>query len=171
MLSAAMLHQHLLNLDAFALGAEPEVIKIVVKKLRQKYPKLKICGFHHGYFSSTERLEVVKMIRNSHAQILIVGMGVPRQENFIQHNLSYLDVNLAIGVGGTFQVIAGRKKRAPFWMQVIALEWFYRLLQDPRRLWKRYLITNSQFIFYLLVEIFRSIRRPNIQRQFELNRK
>ena len=147
----------------FLLGAEPEVVEIVAKKLEQKYPQLKICGFHHGYFSSAQELEVVRTIRDSQAQILIVAMGVPRQENFIQHNLSQLGVNLAIGVGGTFQVIAGRKKRAPFWMQVIGLEWFYRLLQEPRRLWKRYLITNSQFIFYLLVEIFRSIRRPNIQ--------
>lgn len=148
--------------NVFLLGAEPEVIKVVAKNLGQKYPQLKICGFHHGYFSSAEALEVVKIIRDSQAQILIVGMGVPRQENFIQDNLSKLGVNLAIGVGGTFQVIAGRKKRAPFWMQMTGLEWFYRLLQDPRRLWKRYLITNSQFIFYLLVEIFTSIRRPYI---------
>ncbi|RUT01790.1 UDP-N-acetyl-D-mannosamine transferase [Dulcicalothrix desertica PCC 7102] len=141
------------DFHVFLLGAEPEVIETVVKKLQQKYNRLNICGFHHGYFSNSETPKIVEAIKQSQAQILIVGMGVPRQENFIQENFSQLGVNLAIGVGGTFQVIAGTKRRAPLWMQQVGLEWFYRLLQEPGRLWKRYLVTNSQFLFYLALEI------------------
>ncbi|MDJ0732752.1 MAG: WecB/TagA/CpsF family glycosyltransferase [Nostocaceae cyanobacterium] len=145
----------------FLLGSEAEVIEQVAKTLQQKYPQLNLCGFHHGYFSSAQASELVKTIKENKSQILIVGMGVPRQENFIKENWSELGVNLAIGVGGSFQVIAGKKKRAPLWMQQVGMEWLYRLLQEPGRLWKRYLITNSQFIYYLTLEILKKIGKKN----------
>ncbi|WP_200892447.1 WecB/TagA/CpsF family glycosyltransferase [Aliterella atlantica] len=100
-----------------------------------------------------EALERVRTIRQSGAQILLVGMGVPQQEFFLAEHWSDLGVNLAIGVGGGFDVITGKKRRASLWMQKVGLEWLFRLLQEPQRLGKRYLITNLQFIYYVLREI------------------
>ncbi|MDJ0899160.1 MAG: WecB/TagA/CpsF family glycosyltransferase [Xenococcus sp. MO_188.B8] len=134
----------------YLLGATQEVITTAAANLKSRYPKLDICGFDDGYFSASETSERVQAIRQSGAQILIVGMGVPRQEVFLEENWSDLGVNLAIGVGGSFDVIAGKKKRAPSWMQTAGLEWLYRLIQEPQRLWKRYLVTNLQFIYRLL---------------------
>ncbi len=134
----------------YLLGATQEVITTAAANLKSRYPKLDICGFDDGYFSASETSERVQAIRQSGAQILIVGMGVPRQEVFLEENWSDLGVNLAIGVGGSFDVIAGKKKRAPLWMQTTGLEWLYRLIQEPQRLWKRYLVTNLQFIYRLL---------------------
>ncbi len=134
----------------YLLGATAAVVQAAAQSLQLKYPRLQICGFDDGYFSRADAPERVRAIRKSGAQILLVGMGVPRQEIFLQENLSNLGVNLAIPVGGSFDVIAGKKRRAPRWMQEYGLEWLYRLLQEPQRLWKRYLVTNSQFIYHLL---------------------
>lgn len=137
----------------YLLGASREVIRAAAANLQSKYPRLDICGYDDGYFSPAEAGDRVKAIRQSGAQILFVGMGVPRQEFFLEEHWSDLDVSLAIGVGGSFDVIAGLKKRAPHWVQEAGMEWLYRLLQEPKRLWKRYLVTNLQFIYYLLREM------------------
>ncbi|MFB2934269.1 WecB/TagA/CpsF family glycosyltransferase [Aerosakkonemataceae cyanobacterium BLCC-F154] len=142
------------NFSIYLLGAKKAVIETVAARLQAKYPKLKISGVADGYFSPDEAPERVKEIRESGANILLVGMGVPRQEFFLEQYWSDLGVNLGLGVGGSFEVIAGQKKRAPKFMQELGLEWFYRLFQEPRRLWKRYLITNSRFIYCLLAELF-----------------
>lgn len=134
----------------YLLGASTEVITTAANKLQSKYPKLKISGFSNGYFSDVQTPQRVEAIRQSNTQILLVGMGVPRQEFFLEENWSNLGVNLAVGVGGSFEIFAGTKKRAPLWIQEVGLEWLYRLLQEPQRLWKRYLVTNSQFIYELL---------------------
>jgi N-acetylglucosaminyldiphosphoundecaprenol N-acetyl-beta-D-mannosaminyltransferase len=86
----------------------------------------------------------------SGASVLLVGMGVPRQEEFIEAQWPRLGVKLAIGVGGSFDVLAGLRKRAPHWVQAVGMEWFYRLVQEPGRLWKRYLVTNTQFVLLVL---------------------
>jgi N-acetylglucosaminyldiphosphoundecaprenol N-acetyl-beta-D-mannosaminyltransferase len=90
--------------------------------------------------------ERVDAVRNSGAKILFVAMGVPRQEQFIEENWNDLGVSVAIGVGGSFDVIAGIRRRAPVWAQKAGMEWFFRLVQEPGRLAKRYLVTNSSFI-------------------------
>ena len=138
------------ELRIYLLGATSEAIATAASNLQDKYPKLKICGIANGYFSQAQASERVEAIRQSGAQILFVGMGVPRQEYFLEENWLQLGVNLAIGVGGSFEIFAGTKKRAPLWMQEVGLEWLYRLLQEPGRLWKRYLVTNSRFIYELL---------------------
>jgi N-acetylglucosaminyldiphosphoundecaprenol N-acetyl-beta-D-mannosaminyltransferase len=84
-------------------------------------------------------------------------MGCPKQEKWIYNYLSYLNIKIAVLVGGVFEVIAGTKKRAPRWMQKIGLEWFWRLIQEPRRLWKRYLIGNTIFIFLVIEELIKKI--------------
>jgi N-acetylglucosaminyldiphosphoundecaprenol N-acetyl-beta-D-mannosaminyltransferase len=139
----------------YLLGATKEVIAATADVLQAKYPKLRICGYDDGYFSEATAAERAEAIRRSGAEILFVGMGVPRQEYFIADHWDELGVNLAIGVGGSFEVLAGKKQRAPLWMQEVGLEWFYRLLQEPRRLGKRYLTTNTQFIVQLALEMAR----------------
>ncbi|MEC4814567.1 MAG: WecB/TagA/CpsF family glycosyltransferase [Scytonema sp. PMC 1069.18] len=139
-----------MGLRVYLLGATPDAIAAAATNLQSKYPQLQISGFDSGYFNQSQVVERVKTIRQSRTNILFVGMGVPRQEYFLEENWSELGVNLAIGVGGSFDVIAGIKKRAPLWMQEVGLEWLYRLLQEPQRLWKRYLITNLQFVYELL---------------------
>lgn len=142
------------EIGIYLLGATSDVINTAAQALRAKYPKLKV-DCDDGYFSLAEPGERVQKIRESGAQILLVGMGVPRQEVFIEENWSELGVNLAIGVGGSFDVIAGLRRRAPYWVQEVGLEWLYRLVQEPRRLWKRYLVTNSQFVWELIKSGFK----------------
>ncbi|MBW4641699.1 MAG: WecB/TagA/CpsF family glycosyltransferase [Goleter apudmare HA4340-LM2] len=142
------------GLGIYLMGGTAEVIAQTVLKMQSKYPKLKICGFDDGYFNESQAVKRVEAISQSGAQILFVGMGVPRQEVFLEDNWTKLGVNLAIGVGGSFDVYAGIRKRAPFWVQQTSLEWLYRLIQEPQRLWKRYLVTNSQFLLELLRFMF-----------------
>jgi N-acetylglucosaminyldiphosphoundecaprenol N-acetyl-beta-D-mannosaminyltransferase len=134
----------------YFLGAKPAIIKTVAKRLAERHRGLEICGISDGYFDASEAPRRAQAIRKSGARILIVGMGVPLQEEFIENHWDQLGVELAIPVGGSFDVIAGAARRAPVWLQRIGMEWFFRLLQEPRRLWKRYLVTNTQFIFHLL---------------------
>ncbi|MGB7442222.1 MAG: WecB/TagA/CpsF family glycosyltransferase [Coleofasciculaceae cyanobacterium] len=146
----------------YLLGANREVIEKTAENLKKKHPQLAICGINDGYFSAEQVAERVRLIRQSGAQILLVGMGVPKQEYFLEENWSELGVNLAIGVGGSFEVIAGKKLRAPQWVQETGLEWLYRLLQEPRRLWKRYLVTNLQFIYHLLLCLVFSRKKERV---------
>lgn len=138
------------GMGIYLLGATAEVIAEAAANLQARHPQLKICGYDDGYFKLDQAEERVKAVRESGAQILFVAMGVPRQEQFLEENWAALGVNLAIGVGGSFDVIAGIRHRAPLWVQDMGLEWLYRLLQEPERLWKRYLVTNSQFIYEVL---------------------
>lgn len=137
------------GLGIYLLGAAPDVIATAAASLQAKYPQLQI-SFSDGYFPLNQAGDRVKAIRESGAQILFVGMGVPRQEVFLEENWAELGVNLAVGIGGSFDVLAGLRKRAPLWVQEVGLEWLYRLVQEPRRLWKRYLTTNTQFMYELL---------------------
>ncbi|MNR41476.1 putative N-acetylmannosaminyltransferase [compost metagenome] len=113
------------------------------------YPHLKVAGHHHGYFWDDEAA-IVEKIRASGAQLLFVAITSPKKENFINRWQDQLGVNFVMGVGGTFDVVAGKVKRAPKWMQDCGLEWFYRIIQEPKRMWKRYFITNSKFAWLLL---------------------
>jgi N-acetylglucosaminyldiphosphoundecaprenol N-acetyl-beta-D-mannosaminyltransferase len=133
----------------FLLGATQEVVSKTKCILEAEYPKLKIAGIHHGYFWDEEE-EVVNLVRNSGAKLLFVAITSPKKENFIEKWQQRLGVDFVMGVGGSFDVIAGKAKRAPLWMQYRGLEWFFRVMQEPRRLWRRYFYTNSVY-FGLLV--------------------
>lgn len=133
----------------FLLGATPEVVQDTVDKVTSLYPGLIVAGYHHGYFWDNEE-EVVEKISKSGARLLFVAITSPKKENFINKWQDRLGVDFVMGVGGTFDVVAGKVKRAPKWMQNSGLEWFYRVLQEPRRMWKRYVKTNSAFIWMLL---------------------
>ncbi|QOX80668.1 WecB/TagA/CpsF family glycosyltransferase [Trichlorobacter lovleyi] len=137
----------------FLLGATQEVIEKTVVNLKMQFPGLNIAGCHHGYFWGYEE-NVVGIIKNSGAKLLFVAITSPKKENFINRWRDHLGVNFVMGVGGTFDVVAGKIKRAPLWMQKAGLEWFYRVIQEPNRMWKRYLLTNTKFLFMLLHEKF-----------------
>lgn len=153
------LMQNLVHLAAikqykcFFFGAREEVLRKVVSIYTDKYGPSFIGGFRNGYFTEEEEPEIAKQIASSGAQLLFVAITSPRKENFLYANREVLsDVNFTMGVGGSFDVIAGITKRAPIWMQNIGLEWFYRFAQEPRRMWRRYLIGNSKFIWYIIKE-------------------
>lgn len=137
------------GMGVYFLGASQPVLDALVLKLQSQYPRLSI-GHANGYFPATDATQRAADVAASGASVLLVGMGVPRQEEFIETQWPHLGVKLAIGVGGSFDVLAGLRKRAPHWVQVVGMEWFYRLVQEPGRLWQRYLVTNTQFVFLLL---------------------
>jgi N-acetylglucosaminyldiphosphoundecaprenol N-acetyl-beta-D-mannosaminyltransferase len=131
----------------FFFGAKEQSVKSVVDKYTKQYSSNIIAGYRNGYFKKEEEQDIAREIANSGANILFVAISSPTKENFLYENKELLKkVNFVMGVGGSFDVVAGRVKRAPLWMQNIGLEWFYRFSQEPRRMWKRYLIGNIKFI-------------------------
>ena len=128
----------------FLLGATQDVVSLAANKIAMMYPALKIAGVHHGYFWD-DQAKVVEQVRQSGARLLFVAISSPLKEKFIARWRSQLGVDFVMGVGGTFDVVAGKVRRAPIWMQRFGLEWFYRLIQEPRRMWKRYLVTNVKY--------------------------
>lgn len=144
------------NYKIFFFGAKEEVVKSVVDKYAEQYSKNIIAGYRNGYFSKEEELNIVKQINNSSADILFVAMTSPKQEIFINtYKKELFNVSYLTEVGGSFDVISGNIKRAPKWMQNNGLEWFYRFLQEPKRMWKRYLVSNTKFILLTLKEKFK----------------
>ena len=141
----------------FFFGATQEVVSKVVDHYENKYSDEIVAGYRDGYFDKTDEKAIVSNISNSGANILFVAMPSPKKEIFLNKYKSQLkNVNFIMGVGGSFDVISGKIKRAPIFMQRIGLEWFYRFLQEPRRLWKRYLLGNIKFIWLVIKEYFNS---------------
>lgn len=143
------------NFKIFLFGAKEEVVKKVKDIYSKKYSKSLIAGYRNGYFNNNEEAAIAKQISDSGAQILFVAITSPHQENFMYNNKEALkNINFKMGVGGSFDVISGMTKRAPLWMQKNGLEWFYRFLQEPKRMWKRYLVGNSKFIYLVFKQKF-----------------
>jgi N-acetylglucosaminyldiphosphoundecaprenol N-acetyl-beta-D-mannosaminyltransferase len=130
----------------FFLGGEKSVVQNVVHIAEKKYPGLIIAGYRDGYFKESESANVAEEIRRSSADIIFVAMSSPKKENFLRKWRNFINVPICHGVGGSFDVLAGVTRRAPLWMQKCGMEWFYRLVQEPKRMWKRYLVTNTVFI-------------------------
>ncbi len=135
------------GLSLFLLGAAPGIADAVVKNILEKFPNLKIAGTQDGFFKSADTPSVIEKINNTKADILLVAMGVPCQELWIESNFSHLNCQVAIGVGGLFDFFSGRISRAPVWMRQTGLEWIWRFLQEPRRMWRRYILGNPLFLF------------------------
>ncbi|WP_199730188.1 WecB/TagA/CpsF family glycosyltransferase [Paraburkholderia sp. BL17N1] len=142
-----------LKFPVYLLGATDEVVERVAVLCADTYPGLRIAGCHHGYFGDDHQ-PVVDRIRESGARLLFVAITSPTKENFINRWRESLGVDFVMGVGGTFDVVAGKVSRAPRWMQTAGLEWFFRVLQEPRRMWRRYLVTNSKFALMLGKALF-----------------
>jgi len=149
---------HQRGYSLYLLGARKEVISETVKKVRSTFPNIRIAGFRHGYFKKPQDEEkVIADINSVKPDILLLGMGTPMKEMFVKRHRAQLQVPVIHGVGGSFDIWGGITKRAPKWMQNNGLEWFYRFIQEPFRLWKRYLGTNSLFVWMVLKEWYRTI--------------
>ncbi|MCX6639933.1 MAG: WecB/TagA/CpsF family glycosyltransferase [bacterium] len=144
----------------YFLGAKPEVVREVVNVYTRRYSNLKVAGYRDGYFRPEEEVKVAEEIKESGADIIFLAFGSPKKEKFVRDHLYRMNVPVVHGVGGSFDIVAGITKRAPIWVQSIGMEWFYRLVQEPRRMWKRYLFTNASFAFLIGIELFRRTLRP-----------
>lgn len=135
----------------YFFGARDEVVKRIVDIYSQEYGPEIIAGYRNGYYSEEESQSIAENIASRGSQILFVAIPSPRKENFLYEHREILNkVNFTMGVGGTFDVIAGFTKRAPVWIQNLGMEWFYRFLQEPGRMWKRYLYGNMRFIWLVI---------------------
>lgn len=143
----------------FLLGGKPGVAEGVRDWLARHAPGVDVRGWHHGYFTPAEEARVIDAIAASGARLLLVAFGAPRQDCWIARHLAELgNVRVAIGVGGLFDFYSGRMPRAPQWMRELGLEWLFRLVQEPGRLWKRYLIGNGVFLARVLWDVLRGPR-------------
>ncbi len=121
------------NYSFYFLGGKPGITDIMVENIQKKYPQLKICGHHHGYFDIKEENAILEEINQLKPDFLFVALGMGKQEKWIYANREKMNTHIAMGVGGSFDVFAGKVKRAPVFFQKTGLEWFYRLIQEPWR--------------------------------------
>ena len=136
----------------FLLGAKEEIVSAVKPIYERKYPGLIVAGYHNGYWEAEAEPRLVEQIKASRPDLLFVAISSPKKEQFLGRYQAEMKVPFAMGVGGTFDVAAGKVKRAPLWMQKSGLEWFYRFLQEPRRMFKRYFVDDIAFLWLLVRE-------------------
>jgi N-acetylglucosaminyldiphosphoundecaprenol N-acetyl-beta-D-mannosaminyltransferase len=139
--------------SVYILGAKSEVLEQAVHRLREEHPALRFAGWRDGYFSDEEESGVAQAIRDSHADLLFIAMSSPRKEYFLSRHGESMGVPFVMGVGGAIDVVSGIRRRAPQGWQKLGLEWLFRLLQEPRRMLRRYAITNARFLFILTREL------------------
>ncbi|GAB92320.1 teichoic acid biosynthesis protein A [Gordonia rhizosphera NBRC 16068] len=144
--------------SVYLLGARADVLRQLESVLAERYPSVRIVGSRDGYFDSDEQATIATDIRDVKPDMLFLGMPSPRKEMFLAQWADLMQVPVLHGVGGSFDVMAGKTKRAPVWWQTHGLEWAYRLLQEPRRMWRRYLTTNTLFVLMLARERVRPRR-------------
>ncbi len=143
------------SLSVYLLGARAEVVSALAERSARAHPGLVIAGFRDGYFSEADHASIVEEIRRVRPHLLFVGMPSPFKETWCERHRARLDVPVVVGVGGSFDVLAGRVRRAPRWMQRSGLEWSWRLAMEPRKMWRRYLASNSEFLWLAGREVLR----------------
>ena len=144
------------NYKCFFFGAEDKVVNEVVRKYSLKYSKNIIAGYRKGFYEKNDEKNIVNQIKESNPDFLFVAITSPKKEIFLNKYKEELkNISFIMGVGGSFDVISGKTKRAPVFMQKLGLEWFYRFLQEPQRMWKRYLFGNIKFMYLVVKNIFR----------------
>jgi len=138
----------------YLLGSEPGVTAEAARRLGNWYPRLTVAGTHHGYFEigSAHDERVVEDINARRPDIVLVGMGTPKQELWVQHNAARLDTDVVWTVGALFDYVSGRVPRAPGWLADNGLEWIFRLAIDPQRMWRRYLLGNPVFVSRVMAQ-------------------
>ena len=141
----------------YLLGSEPGVTREAAERLRLRYPRLNVAGSHHGYFEpgSPHDERVIEDINARHPDIVLVGMGTPRQELWVERHAPRLECDVVWTVGALFDYVSGRVPRAPHWLADNGLEWIFRLAIEPQRMWRRYLLGNPVF----LSRVFQSAKR------------
>lgn len=139
----------------YFLGAREEVVRSVKDLYEKQYPSLQVAGYRNGYWKPADEAGVVKQIADSKPDLLFVAISSPKKEQFLGQYQAQMKIPFAMGVGGSFDVVAGKVSRAPLWMQHSGLEWFYRFLQEPRKMFRRYFIDDMAFFGLLLKEMLR----------------
>jgi N-acetylglucosaminyldiphosphoundecaprenol N-acetyl-beta-D-mannosaminyltransferase len=142
--------------SVYLLGSREEVLAGARAEIGRRHSRLRIAGSRHGYFAAEEEPEVVAEIAAAHPDVLFVGLATPQKELFQARHRAALGVPFTMGVGGSFEVLAGQRRRAPRWAQRSGLEWAFRLAQEPRRLLRRYAMGNARFVGLVLRELARS---------------
>ncbi len=146
------------NLKHFFFGSSEQTLENLKASVNSKYPEAKIVGMispPYRPLTKSENENFISIINNSNADVIWIGLGAPKQELWMYENYMHLNKGIMIGIGAGFDYLAGNTEHAPEWMKNFSLEWLYRLLQEPGRLWKRYLVTNSLFLFYIMLEFLR----------------
>lgn len=144
------------NLSHFFFGSSEENLERLKKIIEDKYPGTKIAGMISPPFkimSEWDHKKFVQIINETKPDFIWIGLGAPKQERWMYNNYKNLHSGIMFGIGAGFSYLAGDTKHAPRWMKNLALEWLYRLLQEPKRLWKRYLTTIPQFLFFVSLEL------------------
>ena len=139
----------------FLFGASEKSLGMSLQNLQHRFPKLEIVGFRNGYYKLADEDAIVNLINSANPDILFIGLPSPAKELFMEKYKSSLNVKYTLGVGGYFDILAGKTKRAPEWMQYRGLEWFYRFIQEPKRMWRRYMVGNFKFVQLILKEKFK----------------
>lgn len=134
------------NYKIFLFGAKEEVVTKVKSIYEKQYPGIRIVGYRNGYFTEEDEPEIVKQMHDSGADMMFVAFSSPKKEYWVNKYLNDIGIPFVMGVGGSFDIVAGVTERAPIWFQNHGLEWFYRFIQEPRRMWKRYIIGNAEFV-------------------------
>jgi N-acetylglucosaminyldiphosphoundecaprenol N-acetyl-beta-D-mannosaminyltransferase len=158
MLRSCKMAEHF-GFSVFLYGGTPLSLKNLELNLKKLFPRLQIAGTHSPPFrklSNKEEIMVNEMLNECHPDILFVGLGAPKQEKWMAKHCPKLNVPVTMGVGAAFDFIAGEKKQAPLWMQNAGFEWLFRLVNEPRRLWKRYLWGNAIFCFLFSINLIRA---------------
>ncbi len=150
--------EHLLALCAakgyrpYFFGAKQDVLERAIQNIKAQYPAIEIAGHRNGYFSAADEEGIIRDIANSNADCLFIAISSPTKERLLAQYKDTINVPFLMGVGGSIDIKAGITKRAPLWMQKAGLEWLYRMLQEPRRMCRRYAVTNSKFLWLLAKE-------------------
>jgi N-acetylglucosaminyldiphosphoundecaprenol N-acetyl-beta-D-mannosaminyltransferase len=145
----------------FFLGGREEVVRGVKDLYEQKHQGLQIAGYRNGYWNPEEEIRVVELIKEKRPDLLFVAISSPKKEQFLGKYQSEMRIPFSMGVGGTFDVVIGKFKRAPVWMQRLGFEWFYRFLQEPTRMFGRYFIDDMYFFWLILKELFGKLRHSS----------
>lgn len=130
----------------FLFGAKEKVVTKVKSIYEKQYPGIQIVGYRNGYFTEKDEPEIVKQMHDSGADMMFVAFSSPKKEYWVNKYLNEIGIPFVMGVGGSFDIVAGVTERAPKWFQEHGLEWFYRFIQEPKRMWKRYIIGNTKFV-------------------------
>lgn len=147
----------------FLLGARPGIAEDAADELQRIAARHKIVGTHHGYIGEAEIPLVLEKIRNSGADLTLVAFGNPLQEKFVDHHFHALNCEMVICVGGLFDFLSGAVPRAPLWLRRLHLEWAFRLLIEPLRMWRRYLLGNFVFMARVFTErLARGVKKVRI---------
>jgi exopolysaccharide biosynthesis WecB/TagA/CpsF family protein len=150
------------RLGVFVLGAMPDVLNQAIQNLQTSYPELRIVGSRDGYFDDDESDQICDAINAADPAIVLIAMSSPRKEYWAHTHRRRLNAPLLIGVGGAIDIVAGVTSRAPRWMQRAGLEWAFRLLQEPRRLGRRYVVTNLRFMGLVSAALLRRVFRRSV---------